>query len=179
METNAIPKMDMSDNPTNCCPKFNPEGWDGRRLHFDKKLFVRTTTRSLLHVPLNMGQVFARAQSDIEDADAQDPEGYLVLSRDLSSTQAEHFFAVTRDVPGEEMAMLSGDFITRVFEGSYRKAKDWVPEMKVAAEASGHTAKRIFMFYTTCPKCARAYGKNYVIGVVEIWPEFAEKDAIL
>lgn len=24
------------------------------------------------------------------------------------------------------------------------------------------------MFYTTCPRCARAYGKNYVIGVAEV-----------
>ena len=121
METNVLPKMDMSEAPTGCCPKFNPEGWDGRRLHFDKKLFVRATTRGLLHVPLNMGTVFSRVQSHIEDAGAQDPEGYLVLSRDLSSSESEHFFAVTRDVPREDMTTLSGDFITRVFEGSFRK----------------------------------------------------------
>lgn len=168
METNVLPKMDMSENPTGCCPKFNPEGWDGRRLNFDKKPFVRATTRGLLHVPLNMGTVFSRVQSHIEDAGAQDPEGYLVLSRDLSSSESEHFFAVTRDVPGEDMTTLSGDFITRVFEGPYRKVKDWAHEMEVAAESDGHEAKRVFMFYTTCPKCARAYGKIYVIGVVEI-----------
>ena len=26
METNVLPKMDMSDNSTGCCPRFNPEG---------------------------------------------------------------------------------------------------------------------------------------------------------
>ena len=168
METNVLPKMDMSVATTGCCPKFKPEGWDGRRLHFKEKLFVRATTRGLLHVPINMGTVFARVQGHIEEADAQNPEGYLVLSRDLSSTEAEHFFAVTQDVPSEEMTTLNGEFLTRVFEGPYRHAKDWVHEMETAAEAAGHTAKRIFMFYTTCPKCARAYGQNYVIGVAEI-----------
>ena len=168
MESNVLPKMDMSVETTGCCPKFNPEGWDGRHLHFKDKLFVRATTRSLLHVPINMGTVFSRVQGHIEEADAQDPEGYLVLSRDLSSTEAEHLFAVTHEVPGEEMTALSGEFITRVFEGPYRRAKDWMHEMETAAEAAGHTAKQVFMFYTTCPKCARAYGKNYVIGVAEI-----------
>mgnify|MGYP006910721081 CR=1 FL=1 len=78
------------------------------------------------------------------------------------------FFAVTGDVADEEMVTLSGNFMTRVFEGPYRKAKDWAHEMEVAAKADGHSAKRVFMFYTTCPKCARAYGENYVVGVVEI-----------
>ena len=168
METNVLPEMDMSTNETGCCPKFNPEGWDGRHLQFKDKPFVRATTRSLLHVPINMGAVFTRVQENIEDAGAQDPEGYLVLSRDLSSIEAEHYFAVTCDVADEDMVTLSGDFITRVFEGPYRHAKDWAHEMVVAAEAAGHRAKRIFMFYTTCPKCARAYGKNYVVGVAEI-----------
>lgn len=168
METNALPKIDMSINETGCCPKFDPEGWDGRHLHFKDMPFVRATTRSLLHVPINMGTVFTRVQQHIEDAGAAPLDGYLVLSRDLSSTEGEHLFAVSRDVPQEEMVTMSGEYMTRVFEGPYRHAKNWVHDMEVAAEAAGHTAKRVFMFYTTCPKCARAYGKNYIVGIAEI-----------
>ncbi len=168
VEISELPDMDMSDTPTGCCPRFDPKGWDGLRVHFEDSLFVRATTRSLMHVPLNMESVFTRVQSNIEDAGAQDPDRYLVLSRDLSSTEGEHLFAVTRDVPDEEMVTLSGDFLTRVFEGPYRQAKEWVHEMDIAAEAAGETGKRIFMFYTTCPRCAKAYGKNYVVGFVEV-----------
>lgn len=168
MQTNKLPDMDMSDNPQACCPRFNPEGWEDRHLSFKGKPFVRATTRSLMHVPVNMGRVFTRVQEHIEDAGVQDPGGYLVLSRDQSATLGEHLFDVTGPVPEEEMITLSGDFITRVFEGPYRKAADWVHEMGVAVQARGHTPGRIFMFYTTCPKCARAYGKNYVVGVAEI-----------
>jgi len=168
METNVLPRMNMADAPTGCCPKFDPTGWDGRHLHFEDKPFVRASTRALIHIPLNMGKVFTRVQKHIEEADAQDPEGYLVLSRDLSATEGEHLFAVTGHVPDEEMTTLSGDFMTRVFEGPYPKAKDWVHDMEIAARAAGHEAKRIFMFYTTCPKCAKAYGQNYVVGVAEI-----------
>jgi hypothetical protein len=168
VQINVLPKMDMSVNTTGCCPRFNPKGWDGRNLHFEDKLFVRATTRSLLHVPVNMGGVFTRVQGHIEDADAQDPDEYLVLSRDLSATEGEHLFAVTGPVPEEEMTTLSSDFITRVFEGPYRKAADWMHEMEIAAKALGHNAERIFMFYTTCPKCARTYDENYVVGIAQI-----------
>ncbi|MDJ0637813.1 MAG: hypothetical protein QNJ20_03190 [Paracoccaceae bacterium] len=168
LDVSELPRMDMTDAPTGCCPRFDPEGWDGLRLHFEDKLFVRATTRGIMHVPLNMGAVFTRVQSRIEDAGAQDPHRYLVLSRDLSATEAEHYFAVTKDVPEEELVTMSGDFLTRVFEGSYGHAKEWVHEMEVAATAAGKSGKRVFMFYTTCPKCAREYGKNYVVGFVEV-----------
>ena len=32
MEINALPTYDMSENPTNCCPRFKPEGWDKESL---------------------------------------------------------------------------------------------------------------------------------------------------
>ncbi|MBV2359127.1 hypothetical protein KUH32_05010 [Thalassococcus sp. CAU 1522] len=168
MDINVLPPMNMSDNPTGCCPRFDPQGWDGRHLHFREKPFVRATTHGLMHVPLDMGRVFTRVQTRIEEAGAQPDEGYLVLSRDLSGTEAEHYFAVTGPVPDEEMVTLSGTFLTRVFEGPYRKARDWVHDMEVAATVDGHEAKRVFLFYTTCPRCAQSYGKNYVVGLVEI-----------
>ena len=81
---------------------------------------------------------------------------------------AEHFFAVDKDVEGEEMTTLSGDFITRVFEGPYRNVKNLAHDLEVAATAMGKTAKRVFFYYTTCPKCAKAYGENYIVGVAEV-----------
>lgn len=168
METNMLPHMEMSAPDTGCCPRFDPSGWDGRHLHFDNKPFVRARTRSLLHVPVDMGRVFARVQGHIEDAGAQCPDEYLVLSRDLSATQSEHLFSVAGPVADEEMTTLSGDYITRVFEGPYSKAPDWIHEMEVAARAGGYAVGRIYMFYSACPKCACAYGENYVIGVAQI-----------
>ena len=168
METNAFPFYDTSENTTGCCPRFNPEGWDNQRLHFEGKTFVRATTRSAMHIPWNMGQVFTRVQQHIEDAGAADPATEIVLSRDTSPWEAEHYFAVSKDVDGEDMTTLSGDFITRVFEGPYRRAKEYSHDMEVAATAMGKTAKRVFFFYTTCPRCAKAYEENYMIGVAEV-----------
>jgi hypothetical protein len=168
MQTNSLPPYDMSINTTGCCPKFNPQGWDAQELHFRDKRFVRATTRSLMHVPLNMSNVFARVMAHIEKAGAMDASDYIVLSRDTSAFAGEHLFAVPKAVPDEEMTTLSGDFITKVFEGPYKNAEQWRIDMADLVRARGSEPKSTWFFYTTCPKCAKAYGQNYVVGVAEV-----------
>lgn len=160
--------FDHSVNTTGCCPRFNPEGWDGVDLHFRDKLFARAETRSLMHVPLNMGRVFGRMQRHIEEASAADPDQQIVLSRDPSAFAGEHLFAVTRDVPGEDMTTLSGDFITKVFEGPYSRMGAWHEAMLALVRARGREPKSVWFYYKTCPECAKAYGKNHVVGLAEV-----------
>jgi hydrolase family protein len=165
--TNTVPTYDPTDNPTNCCPRFKPEPWDGQDLHFENKPFVKASTVSLFHVPLNMGSVFARTWNAIKDAHAENG-GFLVLSHDDSAWHGEHLFAVSKPVAGAEMVNLSGDFLLKVFEGPYANARTWHDEMKRYVEQRGRTLDTLYFFYTTCPKCAKYYGKNYVVGVAKV-----------
>ncbi|MCB1368601.1 MAG: hypothetical protein KDK00_12605 [Rhodobacteraceae bacterium] len=165
MQTNHLPKWDQSDKPTGCCPRFKPDGWDGQALHLSDKAFVRADTRSAFHIPLNMGRVFDRVLRHLDQAGAVDTDDYIVLSRDMSPWKSEHYFAVQKPVPGEQNATLSGDFVTKVFEGPFRDAGKWHAAMSAEIRARGKEPSDIFFFYTTCPKCARIYGKNYVVGV--------------
>jgi hypothetical protein len=168
MQTNTLPHYDMSVNTTGCCPRFNPDGWDAQELHLRDKPFVRAKTHSLLHVPIDMGRVFSRVQGHMEQAGAYDASDYIVLSRDTSSFTGEHLFAVAKAVPEEEMTTLSGDFVTKVFEGPYREVPRWQDAMAESVRARGSEPKSTWFFYTTCPKCAKVYGKNYVVGVAEL-----------
>ena len=168
METNALPHYDTSDNPTNCCPRFNPEGWDEQELHFKDKLFVKAKTKSLFHIPLNMGSVFSKTIGAIEKTHAVNMDQFIVLSNDPSAWNAEHYFAVTQEVPGQEMVQMTGDFMTKVFEGPYKNAPKWEKEMQDFVESKGKHVKKTYFFYTTCPKCAKVYGKNYMVAVVEL-----------
>ena len=168
MEANVLPHYEMSDNPTGCCPRFHPEGWDYRSLHFRDKRFVRAKTRSIAHIPLNMGKVFRKTFEAIEAAEALDGSDLIVMSHDRSAWSAEHFFAVAKDVPGQENVRLNGDYVTKVFEGPYKEARHWCRELEARVEAVGKHAQRTYFFYTTCPKCAKAYGKNYVVGVTQV-----------
>ena len=168
MQTNALPHYDDSINTTGCCAKFNPAGWDDQELHFKDKPFVRATTKSALHIPINMGRVFTRVNEHIMAAGGYDNDNMIVLSRDLSPWSAEHLFSMDHPVSDEEQVTLTGDFITKVFEGPYREAKDWHEEMLALAKERGGTSEEVYFFYTTCPKCAKAYGKNYIVGVARL-----------
>lgn len=168
MDTNTLPYVDTSDNPTGCCPRFQPEGWDSQQLHFEAKPFVRAETRSLFHMPLNMGKVFGRVMGKIDAAGGMPPDNYLTLSHDPSPWRAEHLFAMDKPIEGEEMVELSGDYLTKVFEGPFQDAGKWHKAMEQLARDAGQSAKKVWFFYTTCPKCAKVYGKNYVVGLVQV-----------
>jgi len=168
METNALPTYDMSDNPTGCCPRFDPTGWDDQHLHFRDKRFVRVTTRSIAHVPLNMASVFRKTLAALEDADAQSEDDFIVLSQDQSAWTAEHFFSVNKPVEGQEIVQLSGDYVTKVFEGPYRDMRKWCAQMdELAGRDDADKNLPVYFFYTTCPKCQKYYGKNYVVGIAQ------------
>lgn len=168
MLTNETPRYDDSVNTTGCCPRFNPVGWDGQELHFKGKQFVKAKTHSIMHIPMNMGSVFARVNKHIEDARASAPDQFIVLSRDISPWSSEHLFAVSKPVRDEEMTTLSGDYLTKVFEGPYSRARQWHEDMQQIARDRKSETRDVYFFYTTCPKCAKAYGKNYVVGIAAI-----------
>ena len=169
MDVNQLPKYDTSDNPTGCCPRFNPDVWDDQELHFKNKRFLKAKTKSVMHVPINMGTVFEKAFKAIEDATAHDADNFIVLSRDTSPWVGEHLFSVSKEVPNREMVRLSGDFRTKVFEGPFKDAPKWRKALLELADGRARVEAEpdIYFFYTTCPKCAKYYGKNYVVGVVE------------
>ena len=115
-----------------------------------------------------MGQMFGRTFQAIQDSQANDDEHALVLSRELSAWQAEHLFSVVKSVPSQEMVELSGDFRTKVFEGPYRNLQKWSEAFEAQLEQEGLDVEDVYFFYTTCPKCAKTYGENYVVAVAKI-----------
>ncbi len=167
MKTNLFPQYDMSVNPTNCCPRFNIEGWDEQELHFNNKLFVEAKTISLFHIPINMGSVFAKTFSAIEKANAKDKNDFIVLSYDPSPWSSVHYFAVNKNVPGQKMVYLSGEYLTKVFEGPYRDMSKWMNEMTALVKGKGKQLKKNYFFYTTCQNCVKFYGRNYVVAVAQ------------
>jgi hypothetical protein len=76
--------------------------------------------------------------------------------------------AVDKKVPGVEMERISGTFLTKVFEGSYRDAGRWMKEMKAYVKSKGKQVKKLYSFYTTCPSCAKFYGKNYTVLLAKV-----------
>jgi hypothetical protein len=145
-----------------CCPRFNPEPWDDRTLVWENRLFVKDRVFSLFHIPMNFGAVMKRNMAAIEAAGAI-PETMVVLSDENSLWGSDVYIEVAKDIPGAEMARISGTFFSRVFEGSFQNMRKWMEEMKSLMASKGKSFGRHYFFYTTCPKCAKKYGKNYVV----------------
>lgn len=148
--------------PTGCCEPFNPEPWQEKEIKWEDKLFVKDHVASFLHMPLNMGGKIVKNMALIEKAGAQAPH-QLMLTDEKSMWGADIYIDAAKDVPGAQMAALSGNFLTKVFEGPYQNAGKWAQEMKTYVEGKGKRIKKLYFSYTTCPKCAKAYGKNYVV----------------
>ena len=129
MVTNELPKYDMSDNPTNCCPRFDPEPWNDLEVEFKDKLFVKGKTRSIFHIPLNMGGMMKKTMKMLNDAEAT-TDGFLMLSHDPSPWRGEHYFAVSKEIPGAEMTRMSGTYLTKTFEGPFKDAPKWMKQMQ-------------------------------------------------
>ena len=155
------------NSETGCCPRFNPEPWDEKEVTFQDKLFLKDHVRSFLHIPLNFGKVMVRNMEKIQQAEALAPEP-LMLSDEKSLWGADIYIAVSKEVPGAEMVRISGTFLTRVFEGPYKNAGKWAKEMAEYVKAKAKDMEKMYFFYTTCPKCARFYGKNYVVILAQI-----------
>lgn len=153
--------------PTGCCEPFNPEPWQEKEIVWDKKIFVKDHVTSFLHIPLNMGAKIVKNLALIEKADAK-ASHQLMLTDENSLWGSDIYIDVAREVPGAKMGEISGKFLTKVFEGPYNQAGQWAKEMKAYVEGQGQTMKKLYFSYTTCPKCAKAYGKNYVVLFAQI-----------
>jgi len=168
MGQSTLPQFDMFNSETGCCPRFDPEPWKDQEFTFKDKLFVRAKTINFLHIPLNIGSVFKRTFARIQKAGAETRDHYLILSTDSSAWRGEHYFAVTKEVPEADNVRLSGNYLTKVFEGPFRDAGKWVRETQDYVVSQGQQMRKLYFFYTTCPKCAKHYGKNYVVAFAEV-----------
>jgi len=152
---------------TGCCPRFNPKPWEEKEISWEDNLFIKDHVRSFLHIPLGFGKVMVKNMEMIEAAGALAPQP-LMLSDENSLWGSDVYIAVSKEVPQAEMVRISGTFLTKVFEGPYKNIGKWVKEMKAHVKTKGREMKKMYFFYTTCPACAKVYGKNYTVILAEV-----------
>ena len=99
---------------------------------------------------------------------APENNDFLLLSHDPNPWRSDQYLTVTREVPGMENIKFTGTMLSKVFEGPYREAGKWHSQMVEYAKSRGKEPQKIFFFYTTCPKCAKEYGKNYVVAFAQV-----------
>jgi hypothetical protein len=150
-----------------CCPQFDPAPWDGKEFEWKDKLFLKDKVFTIMYMPLNFGAVMTRMQAKVEKANAQSPS-WLCLSDHVSMWRMDAYLEVDREIPGAETVAMSGKFVSKVYEGDFSKTGEWMKDFDTYVKGKGLTAKKTYMWYTTCPKCAKKYGKNYVVVVGKV-----------
>ena len=151
-------------NTEKCCPKFNPEPWDGKEIKWENKKFLKDRVKSFLTIPLNFGSRMIKNIKKMEACQAVPCEDeFLVLSNNCSVWGMDIYLKAQNDVKDAEMVDISGTFLTKVFEGPYKNIGKWIKEMKKYVDSKDKETKDLYFYYTTCPKCAKKYGKNYVV----------------
>lgn len=120
-------------------------------------------------MPLNMATVMKALNKAVSGANANlEPEQAIILSKDISPWKAEQLYGVSKPVEGLDNVTLNGTFATMVFEGPYQNARKWHESLLDYTKEKGYDAGDVYFFYTTCPKCAKHYGKNYTIGLARV-----------
>jgi hypothetical protein len=150
-----------------CCSKFDPSLWDGKTLEWVDKKFIKGKVFTLFFMPLNFGSVVKKMMAKIEKVGAK-AEDWMGLSDHTSKWNMDLYVAVDREIPEAENVSLSGKFFSKVYEGDFKETGKWSKDYEGLVKEKGLNVKKWYMWYTTCPKCAKKYGKNYVVIVGQI-----------
>ena len=118
-------------------------------------------------MPVNFGRAMKRLDKKVTAVKAQIPD-WLCLSDHTSKWNMDVYLAVDKDIPDSENVTLNGKFYSRVYEGPFKETGNWCKDFESEAKMKGFQVKKWYMWYTTCPKCAKKYGKNYVVIVGQI-----------
>ena len=103
-----------------CCPKFNPKPWDGKTLQWKNKKFIKDKVFTLFYIPMNFGKVIVRLNEKVEKSKAKIPD-WMCLSDHTSRWNMDLYLAVDKEIPGAENVAMSGKFLSKVYEGDFKK----------------------------------------------------------
>ncbi len=165
METETVKQSEVKE--FECCPPFEPAPWEDKIIEWDDKKFIRDSVITAFYMPLNFGHIMKKLMKKIDEAGAKTPD-YVCLSDHTSKWNMDVYLAVDKEIPGARNVTLSGNYFTRVYEGDYKHTKEWCDDFDKEAAARNLNIQKQYMWYTTCPKCAKKYGKNYVVIVGKV-----------
>ncbi len=154
-------------NEDECCPKFDPAPWDGKLFEWNQKKFIKGHVTTFLDIPLNFGSVISKLDEKVRQASATIPD-YVCLSEHTSKWNMDVYLAVDKEIPGAENMTLSGRFFSKVYEGPFQETGHWCKDFEEFATHKTLKISKWFMWYTTCPKCAKKYRKNYVVIIASV-----------
>ena len=150
-----------------CCPRFDPELWDEIITVWEGKKFIKAKVCTVFYMPLNFGSVMRKLDSQLRKAGKSLGDS-ICLSDHTSKWNMDIYLSVDEIIPGLETVDMSGTFLSKVYEGHFKETGAWRSDFETFSKGKGYKAIKSYMWYTTCPKCAKKYGKNYVVIIAKV-----------
>ncbi len=144
-----------------CCPIFEPAKWDGQTLIWNNKKFIKGNAFTFYYMPLLFGSVISKLFTNIDKSGAICVDN-MSLSYHKSPWNMELYLAVDKVVPKEENVTLSGEYYVRVYDAPFKDTSKIISNYLNDVNEKGIVVDKIYNWYTTCPRCARKYGHNYI-----------------
>ncbi len=150
-----------------CCPKLKVSDWDDKMLNWQNKNFVVGKVRTFFYMPVNFGKVITKL-INLVTAEGGELDQNLCLSDHLSTKQMNILLAVNKKINGVENITLTGKFYCKVYEGPFKDTGRWCANFEKVLASKKLTMEKMYMWYTTCPKCAKKYGHNYTVIIAKV-----------
>lgn len=161
----------MTNTNEVCCPEFDPAPWDGVTHHWEDKLFLCDSVPQIFHMPIPgiYGKTISNMYKKAETLGiAPEIKDFLLLAYDPSPWKSELYMSVTADSPEADITKFNGTYISKVFDGPYSNVPVYLKTFEAYLDASGQKPEKYYFYYTTCPKCAKKYGHNYIVAIAKI-----------
>ncbi|MDD2646530.1 MAG: hypothetical protein PHV78_01400 [Patescibacteria group bacterium] len=159
--------MNNNEQSKECCPEFNVEKWDKKTISWNNKKFIKDTMPEFFHIPFppTIAKKITRMWQAVEQAGASaaNKEDTLILFRDPTPFKGEIYISVEKDVSAENNVVISGNFVSRIFDGGYNDIPKFLKVMNEYLAEMEKKAKDYYIHYAYCPKCAKKFGHNYMI----------------
>lgn len=150
-----------------CCPRLDPNLWEDKIFDWENKRFIKEQVCTFLYMPLNFGGVMRKADARVRKSGGAFQDG-ICLSDHTSKWNMDIYIAVDKEIAEAVNVTFSGKFFSKVYEGPFQDTGKWCADFDTVLKSKGLVMKKMYMWYTTCPKCAKKYGKNYVVIIAEI-----------
>jgi len=154
-------------NKEECCPKFDPKPWNEKTIVWKNKKFIKDKVFTMFYMPINFGSVITRLMKKLDSVNAKCSD-WMMLSDHTSKWNMDLYLAVDKKIPHTENVNLSGKFFSKVYEGPYKDTNTFCNDYDNYVKTKKLKIKKQYMWYTTCPKCAKKYGKNYMVIIGQV-----------
>ncbi|HLM84283.1 MAG TPA: hydrolase [Candidatus Bathyarchaeia archaeon] len=148
-----------------CCKILSPAEWDKKEIVWRDKPFLKSHYFAFLHVPVNIGAKISEGMKKIDEAGLGAEQ--MVLSKNDGIFGADILIPIKNKTDIFEVDLITGRFLTRLFEGHYGDMRKWIRETRIwcrekqglaAGRGKGWESEEFIFWYATCPKCAKKRG---------------------